>query len=63
MVEARPEFTPDMLLKSGKIGKALDGLKVLGKGALDVPLKVAAHRFSKSAIEKINEAGGEVKQL
>ncbi len=36
-----------------------DQLKVLGDGALTKKLKVSAHRFSKSAVEKIEKAGGE----
>ncbi len=38
-------------------------LKVLGDGELEKSLTVVAHRFSKSAVEKINKAGGEVKIL
>jgi large subunit ribosomal protein L15 len=37
-----------------------DVLKVLGDGQLNKKLKVSAHRFSKSAREKIEQAGGEV---
>lgn len=37
-----------------------DELKVLGDGELTKKFKVSAHRFSKSAIEKIEKAGGEV---
>ena len=60
---AGTEITPELLLKERKIRKLGAGLKVLGAGALDVPLKVHAHRFSRSAIEKILEAGGEVRKL
>ena len=60
---AGTEITPELLLKTRKIRKLGAGLKVLGNGALDVPLKVSAHRFSRSAVEKILEAGGEVKEL
>jgi len=60
---AGTEITPELLLKERKIRKLGAGLKVLGTGALDIPLKVHAHRFSKSAIQKIQEAGGEVKEL
>jgi large subunit ribosomal protein L15 len=37
-----------------------DVLKVLGNGALSKSLRVSAHRFSQSAMEKIRQAGGEV---
>lgn len=36
-----------------------DELKVLGRGELTKKLKVSAHRFSQSALEKIQQAGGE----
>lgn len=61
--EADTEVTPELLLKTKKIRKQLDGVKVLGKGGLDVPLKVHAHKFSQSAIEKIQAAGGEAKVI
>jgi len=60
---AGTEVTPELLMQQGKIRKLKAGLKVLGDGALDVPLKVHAHRFSRAAVEKITDAGGEVKRL
>ena len=36
-----------------------DVLKILGDGELTKKLKISAHRFSKSALEKIEQAGGE----
>lgn len=52
------EITP-ALLKEKKIVKNLkDGLKVLGEGELNVKVTVKAHKFSKSAEEKIQAAGG-----
>lgn len=60
---AGTEITPELLLKKRKIRKLHAGVKILGDGALDVPLKVCAHRFSRAAVEKIKEAGGEVKEL
>jgi large subunit ribosomal protein L15 len=36
-----------------------DQLKILGNGELTKKLKISAHRFSKSALEKIQQAGGE----
>jgi large subunit ribosomal protein L15 len=38
-------------------------LKILGEGTLTKSLTVKAHRFSKSAIQKINQAGGHVEEL
>ncbi len=52
------EVTPERLMKEGLVKKLLSGLKVLGDGELTKPLVVKAHRFSKSAQEKITRAGG-----
>ena len=52
------EVTPERLVKEGLVKKLLSGLKVLGDGELTKPLVVKAHRFSKSALEKITRAGG-----
>jgi large subunit ribosomal protein L15 len=60
---AGTEITPELLLKERKVRKILAGVKILGNGALEVPLKVSAHKFSKTAADKITEAGGEVKEL
>ena len=38
-------------------------LKVLGEGTLSKKLTVKAHKFSKSAIQKINQAGGQVEEI
>jgi len=51
-------FSPDSLLESGLIQKVRDGLKVLGTGQLTRAITVEAHHFSKSALEKIQAAGG-----
>jgi large subunit ribosomal protein L15 len=50
--------TPEALQKRGLIKKLGDGLRVLGDGELTAPLKISAHHFSKSALEKIQKAGG-----
>jgi len=51
-------FTVDSLLAAGVINKIHDGLKVLGTGQLTRKITVEAHHFSKSAVEKIEKAGG-----
>lgn len=51
-------FTPENLLERRVIRKLGDGLKVLGGGELTRPITVRAHLFSKSALEKIQAAGG-----
>ncbi|MBQ8537733.1 MAG: 50S ribosomal protein L15 [Clostridia bacterium] len=50
--------TPELLLEAGIIKKTLDGVKILGNGELTRKLTVKAAKFSKSAEEKINAAGG-----
>jgi large subunit ribosomal protein L15 len=52
-------ITPEILRASGLI-KGRGKIKVLGRGRLNRPLKVKAHRFSKQAQKKIEEAQGEV---
>ena len=51
-------FTPDTLRELGIIRKLGDGLKVLGSGQLTRKITVQAHLFSKSAVDKIQAAGG-----
>jgi len=51
-------FGPDRLMELGVIRKPGDGLKVLGAGQLTRKITVEAHQFSKSALEKIQQAGG-----
>ena len=51
-------ITPELLLEYGIIQKIYDGLKVLGDGEVTKKLNIKAHKFSKSAVEKIQAAGG-----
>jgi large subunit ribosomal protein L15 len=55
--------TPDSLRTKMLIRTRFEVLKILGDGALSKPLQVSAHRFSKSAREKIVQAGGQVIEL
>jgi large subunit ribosomal protein L15 len=55
-------ITPDVLRKAGVI-KGKNRLKVLGDGELTIALTVHAHKFSKSAQEKITKAGGKFEVL
>ncbi|MEX2026078.1 MAG: 50S ribosomal protein L15, partial [Pirellulaceae bacterium] len=54
------EVTPESLQQRSLIPSRYDVLKVLGEGELTKRLKVSAHRFSQTAREKIERAGGEV---
>jgi large subunit ribosomal protein L15 len=55
--------TPDVLLQKGLIKDMKAGLKVLGMGELKAKLTVRAHKFSKSAMEKIQAAGGKAEVI
>ncbi len=55
-------ITPKVLRKAGVI-KSKHPIKVLGDGVLLTPLTVQAHKFSKSAQEKITKAGGKFEVL
>ena len=50
----------ELLLSEGIIRKELDGVKVLGNGNLSKKLTVVATKFSKTAEEKIQAAGGKI---
>jgi len=51
-------FTVESLRQLGLVKKLGEGLKVLGAGTLTKKITVEAHHFSKSALEKIQKAGG-----
>lgn len=53
------EVTPEILRENGLAGKN-DVIKVLGRGELKASLKVTAHKFSKTAQEAIEKAGGSI---
>ena len=55
-------ITPEVLHKAG-IAKKSDRIKILADGELKGALTVSAHKFSKSAQEKITKAGGKVEVL
>lgn len=57
------EVSPETLKRIGLAKGVYDFVKILGDGELSVKLIVKAHRFSKSAQEKIEAAGGQVEYL
>jgi len=57
--EADSEICPTVLKERGYVKRRHDIFKVLGDGDLTKKFKVSAHRFSASAKEKIEKAGGE----
>jgi large subunit ribosomal protein L15 len=58
--EAGEDVTPEALRAKSVLKTRYDVLKVLGNGQLTKKLNVSAHRFSQSAREKIESAGGQV---
>lgn len=59
--QAGDVITPEKLVEAGIIRKlAKDGVAILGRGELTKALEVTAHRFTKTAAEKIAAAGGKV---
>lgn len=57
------EVTPETLVEAGIIKRADELVVILGRGELEHPLAVKAHRFSNSARAKIEAAGGAVEEL
>jgi large subunit ribosomal protein L15 len=54
---------PQALMDAGLVRKLYDGVKILGEGDLGVALTIRAHRFSKSAVAKIEAAGGKTETV
>jgi large subunit ribosomal protein L15 len=61
--DAGADVTPEALKESGLVRKLSVDVKVLGEGELTKKLTVTAHGFSRSAVEKIEAAGGTVVRL
>jgi len=57
------EVTTELLLETGVISKALDGVKILGNGELTKSLTVKAAALSASAKEKLEKAGGKAEVI
>ncbi len=59
-----PEITPEALVEKGLVKRMeSQGLKVLGDGEVTRAMTVKANKFSKSAVQKIEAAGGKVEVL
>ena len=54
---------PETLAKCGLTRGRFEGIVILGRGELEVAMTVRAHRFSKTAAEKIEAAGGKVEVI
>ena len=57
------EVTPERLAEMGLVDSPKSPVKVLGNGELSKPLTVVAHKFTRSAQQKIVAAGGSVREL
>lgn len=60
---AGDEVTPEILHNRGLIKKAKHDLVILGTGEMSKALKISAHRFTKTAKDKIEKAGGSVTEI
>ncbi len=57
------EVTPQVLREHGIVKKRTRPIKILGVGELSRPLVIEAHKFSESALHKIQQAGGQAKVI
>ncbi|MUV38102.1 50S ribosomal protein L15 [Lentibacillus sp. JNUCC-1] len=57
------EITPELLLEEGVVSKLKSGIKVLGKGTVEKKVTVKAHKFSASAKQAIEAAGGKTEVI
>ena len=55
--------TPALLKERGIVKKQLNGIKVLGNGTLEKKITIQAHRFSSSALRKIEESGSKAEVI
>jgi large subunit ribosomal protein L15 len=61
--EANTEITPQLLSEAGIVRELKTPIKILGRGEIEIPLSIAAHKFSASARQKIEAAGGSVREI
>ena len=55
--------SPALLKEVGLVKNQLDGIKVLGNGELTKKLTIQAHKFSKTAVEKIEKSGSKIEVM
>ncbi len=61
--EAGTKVDPEVLKSRGIVKNLRDGIKILGGGELQHAIHVRAHKFSKSAVEKIQKVGGTIEVI
>lgn len=57
------EVTPELLKEAGLVKNIKSGVKILGKGEITKQLTVKAHKFSKTAADRITASGGKVEVI
>ena len=57
------EVTPELLIETGIVSNEKSGIKILGNGTLEKKITVKAHKFSASAKEAIEKAGGQAEVI
>jgi large subunit ribosomal protein L15 len=62
-LEASTPLSPDLFWEQGMIKHRHDRVKILGEGEISQPLHILAHKFSRSAVEKIQAAGGKAEAI
>ena len=60
---AGTEVAPELLMEQGIVKNPQSGIKILGNGEIKVGLTVKANKFSQSAVEKIQAAGGKTEVI
>ena len=60
---AETTITPQVLYEKKIVKKQSKPIKILGVGELSKPLMIEAHKFSQSALQKIEQAGGQAKVI
>ena len=61
--DADTVVTPELMKEIGMVKQVKDGIKILGNGTLEKNLTVKAQKFSKTAVEKIESAGGKAEVI
>lgn len=61
--DAGTEVTPELLIETGVVKNVKDGIKILGNGTLEKGLTVKANKFTASAVQAIESAGGKTEVI
>ena len=62
-IEGAEIVGPEVLFDEGIVKRLGDGIKILGHGEIKKAMTVQAHKFSKSAVQKIEAAGGKAEVI